>query len=85
MHFKSIITSKLIELCFWPNKRNIQRIFYYYYYYIMCFELFYVMLGSSLKVIIIEGSLKTGIIYFGVAITAITVIYFLKDTRLFKK
>lgn len=46
---------------------------------------FYVMLGSSLKVIIIEGSLKTGIIYFGLAITAITVIYFLKDTRLFKK
>lgn len=46
---------------------------------------FYVMLGSSLKVIIIEGSLKTGIIYFGLAITAITLIYFLKDTRLFKK
>ena len=46
---------------------------------------FYVMLGSSLKVIIIEGSLKAGIIYFGLAITAITVIYFLKDTRLFKK
>ena len=37
---------------------------------------FYVMLGSSLKVIIIEGSLKTGMIYFGVAITAITLIYF---------
>ena len=51
----------------------------------MCFELFYVMLGSSLKVIIIEGSLKTGMIYFGVAITAITLIYFLKDTKLFKK
>ena len=46
---------------------------------------FYVMLGSSLKVIIIEGSLKTGMIYFGVAITAITLIYFLKDTKLFKK
>ena len=43
------------------------------------------MLGSSLKVIIIEGSLKTGMIYFGVAITAITLIYFLKDTKLFKK
>ena len=46
---------------------------------------FYVMLGSSLKVIIIEGSLKTGMIYFGVAITAITLIYFLKDIKLFKK
>ena len=49
----------------------------------MCFELL-CMLGSSLKVIIIEGSLKTGMIYFGVAITAI-IIYFLKDTKLFKK
>ena len=43
---------------------------------------FYVMLGASLKVIIIEGSLKTGIIYFGIAITAITLIYFFKDVKL---
>ena len=48
-------------------------------------NLFYVMLGASLKVIIIEGSLKTGIIYFGIAITAITLVYVIKDTKILNK
>tara|TARA_B100000579_G_C22693314_1_gene786144 strand:+ start:694 stop:825 length:132 start_codon:yes stop_codon:yes gene_type:complete len=43
------------------------------------------MLGASLKVIIIEGSLKTGIIYFGIAITAITLVYVIKDTKILNK
>ena len=46
---------------------------------------FYVMLGASLKIIIIEGNIKTGIIYFGIGITAVTLVYFIKDTKLFKK
>ncbi len=46
---------------------------------------FYVMLGASLKIIIIEGSLKTGIIYFGIAITFITLLYFIKDLKAKKK
>lgn len=46
---------------------------------------FYVMLGASLKIIIIEGNIKTGIIYFGIGITAITLVYFIKDIKLFKK
>ena len=45
---------------------------------------FYVMLGASLKVIIVEGNIKTGIIYFGIGITAITIVYFIKDIKLFK-
>ena len=45
---------------------------------------FYVLLGSSLKVIVIEGSLKAGIIYFGIAITAITIIYLFRDTNFVK-
>ena len=48
-------------------------------------NLFYVMLGASLKVIIIEGSLKTGIIYFGIAITAITLVYVIRDTKILNK
>ena len=43
------------------------------------------MLGASLKIIIIEGNIKTGIIYFGIGITAVTLFYFIKDTKLFKK
>ena len=43
------------------------------------------MLGASLKIIIIEGNIKTGIIYFGIGITAITLVYFIKDIKLFKK
>ena len=46
---------------------------------------FYVMLGASLKIIIVEGNIKTGIIYFGIGITAITIVYFIKDIKLFKK
>lgn len=46
---------------------------------------FYVLLGSSLKVLVIEGSYKTGIIYFGVAISIITFIYFVSDSKLAKK
>ena len=45
---------------------------------------FYVLLGSSLKVIVIEGSLKAGIIYFGIAITAITIIYLFRDKNFVK-
>ena len=43
------------------------------------------MLGASLKIIIVEGNIKTGIIYFGIGITAITIVYFIKDIKLFKK
>ena len=44
----------------------------------------YTLLGASLKSIVIDGNITKGIIFFGIGITAITIILLTKDTKIFK-